>query len=297
MNTATGALNKSLSDSDLTQEIHDIDTTPPNYITTRFKRKHNEGFTTEFEQFKKDMMAVMTSLMETQLNEIRKNTQTLSEIKESNRNIESSIEFLTAENEATNKKIQRLEKQTTEDKKQIYILEGKVEEVLKHSRRTNFEIKNVPKLGNETKVELLDIVMNLSKTIDCPLTKTDIKDVYRTRGKPGGPQATPIIVETSSVILKNDVLKLCKLFNAKHNEKLRAKHLGLRSLEDTPVFVSEQLTPKAARLYYLAREFKRQHEYKYCWTAYGNIYLKKDDNAKVIQLMNEAQITLLSNEK
>jgi hypothetical protein len=296
MNTATGAMNKSQSETDLTLGAHDTNCTPPN-ITTRFKRKHNNDFAADLEQFKKEMTAVMTSLMQTQLVEIQKNTQTLSEIKESNRNIETSIEFLTAENEATNNKIQRLEKQSTEDKKQINLLENKVEEVLKHSRRTNFEIKNVPKLGNETKDELINIVTNLSKTIDCPLTKTDIKDVYRTRGKPGGPQSTPIIVETSSIILKNDVLKLCKLFNAKHSEKLRAKHLGLRSMEDTPVYVAEQLTPKAARLYFLARELKRQHEYKYCWTAYGNIYMKKHDNAKVIQILNEDQISLLSKEK
>lgn len=294
--TDSAALNKSQSESDLRLGTHD-NSTPVNNVTTRFKRKYNDDFAADLEQFKNEMRTLMTSLMQPQLLEIQKNSQTLSEIKESNRNIESKIEFLTAESEATNSRIECLEKQCAEDKKQITLLENKVEEVLKHSRRTSFEIKNVPKLGSETKLELINIVMNLSKTIDCPLTKSDIKDVYRVRAKPGGPQATAIIVETSSIILKNDVLKSCKLFNAKYKEKLRAKHLGLRSSEETPVFVSEQLTPRAARLYFLARELKRQQQYKYCWTAYGNIYLKKDDNANIVHVTSEAQITSLSNQK
>lgn len=87
---------------------------------------------------------------------------------------------------------------------------------------------------------------------------------------------------------------MCKYHNTKHNEKLRAKHLGLRMSEETPIYISEQLTPKAARLFFLGRELIKQKLYKYCWTSYGNIYLRRDDGTAVIQIVNEAQITQLS---
>lgn len=287
------ALDKSLSETDLSR-LGNNEKTPPNFTGSRIKRKRQDVITDDLSSFKEEMRSMITYMMETQLKEIKKNNDTLKEIQQTNRNIESAVEFLSAQNDEFRKKIERLENQSSEDKKYITILEDKVEELLKNSRKTNFEIKNVPKNKNETKNDLIDLVMSLSKSIERPISKSDIKDIYRVRGKKDSTQNTPIIVETSSVILKNEIIKMCKYYNTKHNEKLRAKHLGLRISEETPIYISEQLTPKAARLFFLGRELIKQRLYKYCWTSYGNIYLRRDDGTAVIQIVNEAQITQLS---
>lgn len=286
-------LNKSLSETCL-NKVGINEQSPPNFVASRNKRKRKESLTEDLSSFKEEMRCMISSMMETQLKEIRKNNDTLKEIQQTNRKIESAVEFLSAQNDEFRKKIEKLEIQSSEDKKCIMALEDKIEELLKNSRKSNLEIKNVPKKKDETKNDLIDIVVNLSKSIELPISKTDIKDVYRVRGKRDSTQNTPIIVETSSVLLKNDTLKMCKYFNTKYSEKLRAKHLGLRTSEETPVFISEQLTPKAARLFFLARELKKQKLYKYCWTSYGNVYLRMDDNTAVIQVINEAQVTQLS---
>lgn len=263
-------------------------------ITTRFKRKHGNDLMSEMAHFREEMKSMMVSMMDTQLAEIRKNSDTLKEIQASNRNIETSIEFLSAQNVEVNKKIERLEKQSSDDKNHIIFLEQKLEEVLKNSREANYEIKNVPKNSTESKSDLIEFVLNLSRTIECPMTRADIRDIYRVRGKPNGSLATPIIVELSSTVIKNDTLKMCKMYNSKHSEKLRAKHLGVSSSGETPIYVSEQLTPKAARLYFLARELKRQKLYNFCWTGYGNVYLRKDEGSPVVQVTSEAQVMHLS---
>ncbi|CAH2216335.1 jg23165, partial [Pararge aegeria aegeria] len=157
----------------------------------------------------------------------------------------------------------------------------------------NFEIKNVPKKVNETKEDLIEMVNCLSKSVGTSIAVSDIKDIYRVRGKREDISNTPIVVETSSAIFKTDLLKMCKNYNVKHKSKLCAKHLGFRTSEDTPIFVSEQLTPKGARLYFLARELVRTKAYRFCWTAYGKVFVRKDENSPIITIKNETQISYL----
>lgn len=86
------------------------------------------------------------------------------------------------------------------------------------------------------------------------------------------------------------MLKMCKSFNIKNKSKLRAKHMGFKKEEETPVYISEQLTAKGARLHFLARDLAKSNKYKYCWTAYGKIFVRKDENSAVIQITYEAQV-------
>lgn len=133
------------------------------------------------------------------------------------------------------------------------------------------------------------MVICLSETINCQISKKDIKDIYRVRGKKPDHKNAPIIVETHSALLKSDFLKMAKAFNIKNKTKLCAKHLGLKSREDTPVFLSEHLTAKGSRLHYLARDLARSKEYKFCWTSYGKVYVRKNEQAPIILIRSEQQ--------
>ncbi|XP_013173848.1 PREDICTED: uncharacterized protein LOC106122445 [Papilio xuthus] len=240
----------------------------------------------------KELIISRTSFQE---DELKKIAPTLLEIQQSNRNIESSIAFLSAQNEEYRKKIEKLERQAQEDKKYVTLLEEKIEDIQKSMRKTCFEIKNVPKKDKESKEDLIEMVTNLTKNIGCDVDKNHIKDIYRVRGKKDGARNTPIIVETTSTILKNDILKMSKSFNIRHKTKICAQHLGLRNGEDVPVYVTENLTPKSARLYFLARDLVKSKSYKFCWTAYGKVYVRKDENSAIILISNESQIQPLIN--
>lgn len=233
---------------------------------------------------------MIKSLFSAQEQELKNINPTLKEIQQSNHNIENSIAFLTEQNEEFKKKIKQLELQAKEDRKYITILEDKLEDLQKGYRKTNFEMKNVPKKNIETKEDLIDMVTCLSKFVGSSIGKSDIKDIYRVRGKREGITNTPIVVETSSTLQKNDLLKMCKAYNVKHKDKLCAKHLGFHIFEDTPIFISEQLTAKGARLHFLARDLVKTKAYKFCWTAYGKVYVRKDENSPTITITNEAQV-------
>lgn len=165
------ALDKSLSETELSR-LGNNEKTPPNFTGSRIKRKRQDVIMDDLSSFKEEMRSMIISMMETQLKEIKKNNDTLKEIQQTNRNIESAVEFLSAQNDEFRKKIERLENQSSEDKKYITVLEDKVEELLKNSRKTNFEIKNVPKNNNETKNDLIDLVISLSKSISLLVSQT-----------------------------------------------------------------------------------------------------------------------------
>lgn len=278
-------MDKSHSESDLNQFL-DVEV-PLN----RGKRRREEN-----EDSNSDIKCFISSLMAEQQKEIKKIGIVLTEVRETNKNIENSIAFLTAQNEEFKNKIEKLEKQAERDKEYILNLENKIEDLQISSRKSNFEIKNVPKGMGETKEELVDMVLQLSNTVNCKIEKNDIKDIYRIRNKKKEVRNTPIIVETSSTILKTEFLQRCKNYNIKHKTKLTAKHVGNRTNPDTPIFVSEQLTAKRSRLYFLARDLVKNKKFKYCWTAFGKVYLRKDENSRIITITSETQIHQLTQE-
>lgn len=276
---------KSLSDTDIAYHV-----TPPTFVSTRRIKRKRLADESTLDDFKEEIKSLISLISKDQKEGFDRNAIALAEIKQANLNIENSLSFLTAQNEEMRKKIEKLEGKVNEDRKYIITLEQKIESMQQDNRKSNFEIKNVPTVPNETKTDLVDMVISLSKTIGCEMTKSDIKDVYRVRSKRDAPKNMPIIVETSSTLLKNDILKLTKAFNVHTKSKLCAKHLGFRTSVDTPIYISSQLTAKGARLYFLARDLVKQKIYKYCWISYGKIYLRKTDDSAIILVTNEAQI-------
>lgn len=262
-----------------------LELTPPQYVFARNKNVSSE----DLQCLKEEIKSMIKSLWAEQQKEIKNITSTLLEIKETNTNIENSIALLSAQNAELASKITHLENKSREDREYIALLEEKVENLQMGQRKTNLEIKNVPKKNDESKEDLIEMVLRLSSTIGGSLRREDITDIYRVRGKKEL-QNPPIILETSSTLIKTDILKLCKAFNVKTKSKLCAKHLGFRTSEDTPVFISEQLTPRGSRLHFLARDLAKTKQYKYCWTAYGKVYVRKTDSSAIITIKSEAQV-------
>ncbi|XP_048487715.1 uncharacterized protein LOC125491003 [Plutella xylostella] len=126
-----------------------------------------------------EIKEMIETFMDKQDQEFKKYAKTLKETQQTNANIEHSLAFLTEQNDVLKRKIESLEVQMKEDKKYISILEDKIENMQMDSRKSNFEIKSVPKKDMETKEDLIDMVLNLSANIGGQLKKEDIKDIYR----------------------------------------------------------------------------------------------------------------------
>ncbi|CAH2089435.1 unnamed protein product [Euphydryas editha] len=283
--------------SQFTNEIREQNT-PPNYVSFRNKRPRETGTSpSDFSRFKDEIKDLVTSLICEQKQDIREISSSLKELAQINTGIESAVSLLTQQNENFRKKIEQLEQQSKKDREYISILENKIEDLQRWSRKSSIELKNVPRKPKENRSDLVNVVVNLSKTVNLELCPRDIKDVYRLKSKKESEKNPPVIVELPSTIMKTDLIKKIKEFNYKNKSKLQAKHLGFTINEDTPVFVSEQLTAKGSRLYFLSRDLVKTNMYKYCWTSYGKVFVRKDDTSKIIHIQNEAQIHHLMQEK
>lgn len=95
-----------------------LEYTPPNYVSSRNKRKRNEeSLASEFDLMKEEMKELIMTLFAQQKEELKDISPTLKEIKIVNANIENSIAFLTLQNEDLKKKIDTLERQSKDDNK------------------------------------------------------------------------------------------------------------------------------------------------------------------------------------
>lgn len=286
-------MNKALSEPNIPDCTDDTQRTPPNYVALRNKRGRDYEYKADFSDFKEEVKTLISSLIVSQSEEIKKISSTLVEIRATNTNIENSMAYLTSQNEELRKKIEQIELKGKKDEEYIILLEDKIEDLQRVNRKTGIEVKNAPKIQNETRSDLIKMITCLSNDIKCPIQQNDIKDIFRVPSKRSDVKNGPIVVELTSAILKTDFLNSTRSYNRSNKQKLCAKHLGFTTNEYTPIYVSEQLTTKGARLFFLARDLAKSKAYKYCWTSFGQVCVKKDDNSPKIIIKSELQVNKL----
>lgn len=147
-------------------------------------------------------------------------------------------------------KIQCLEDERVQDKKNICILEEKIETLERKIRSTRLKIRNKTwKIRNKIRVSktLNDAkppdLKEESKTVNINLHEQHIKDVYRINSK--NESLKPLIVEFYSVVIKENLLKAVKDFNKDkiRDDERNTSHFNVPG-PARPVYLSETLTFK-----------------------------------------------------
>lgn len=224
-------------------------------------------------------------------NKIEDLHSTINTIKQQNIELTKSVEVMSFKHDEFLSRVTKLEEDKVQNAQRIKYLEDRLEFFERKNRSTSLEIRNVMKEQGETKDDLCKIVTNLGSAINVDLQEASIKDIYRINAKD---KSNPIIVDFTSVLLKEKVIKGTKIFNKTKSkgDKLNSSHLKLKQ-RLSPVFISEALTLKSQRLFYLARLFQKQLNYAFCWTSHGVVYLRKNVNSSQIRITTEEDIEAL----
>lgn len=136
------------------------------------------------------------------------------------------------------------------------------------------------------------MVITIANAVNVKLSQIDVQDVYRL---PMHGTNNTVIVDIASPILKSKILAGVRKYNSKNKERpLDTSCLG-SSTEPQVIFVSENLTPKARRLHFLARDFAKSNDFDFCWSTNGKIFLRKKVGAKQILVKTPAQLETLKN--
>lgn len=279
----------------LTFQTYDSDTASERSgngsVSIRTKRRRDQEDIGDLKHEMRELFSQLSTSVE----------QQFQAVKQQNTDLKESLQFMSDKYDAVLEKVRYLEEERAQDKKNIYMLEEKLEAVERKIRSTGLEIRNMPKNSNdekrpESKSELCNLIKSLSKTVNINLEEEHIRDIYRTSSK--NDTLKPLIVEFTSVLIKEDILRAVKNFNKDKTRdgKLNTNHLNI-SGPVRPVYVSETLTFKTQRLFYMSREFARDNYYSYCWTSRGSVYLRKTEGQSLIRIQSESDLTKLMKNK
>ncbi|KAJ8724445.1 hypothetical protein PYW08_015919 [Mythimna loreyi] len=223
----------------------------------------------------------------------------LREAKRRDEEIKESISFLSEKYDVALKQIESLKSEKNEDKKRIIALEERVDYLEKKTCSATIEIRNVPKLISEQnkyegKEDLSNFICKMGKIVDAEIKYNDIKDIYRIKPHEKSNGTGTIIAEFSTVLGKERVLTATKKFNKDKQlcDKLHTEHFNLKS-EKKPIYVSESITKKTAKLFSQVREFAKANGFT-CWIFRGAVFLRFKNNERV-QIKSEHDLASIQN--
>ncbi|XP_044755110.1 uncharacterized protein LOC123314062 [Coccinella septempunctata] len=156
--------------------------------------------------------------------------------------------------------------------KSLQLEVSEIKKILNEREQRDLEstliVHGVPRENDEN---VQDIVENLVTKLEVEI-QGKVLSAYRV-GKTTG-RAAPIRISMENKSDKINMIKSCNKI------KLTAKALGYKS--DEKIFLNHDLTKANRQLYKEARDFKYRNGYKYLWIKEGNIFLRKDDNSKIL---------------
>uniref|UniRef100_A0A2A4JFR4 FP protein C-terminal domain-containing protein n=1 Tax=Heliothis virescens TaxID=7102 RepID=A0A2A4JFR4_HELVI len=252
-------------------------------VTSKTTDKNNDHISmAAFNIFSKDQEKRFEDLVEKINNIILQNSE-----------LKDSVQLMSNKHDELLKRISELECEREEDKKRIQLLQDSVENLERKSRACGIELRNVPRTSGETKESLCNLVVNVGKTLNVNIEKSNIREVFRVKSKDN---SDPIIIEFDSVLRKHNVIKGVKEFNKNRNrnDKLNTTHMGLQSPVQ-PIYISESLTSKTQKLYAQARAFRKNYGYKFCWTSHGIVYLRDKIDSQQIRVNSESDLDKIRN--
>ncbi|CAK1544928.1 unnamed protein product [Leptosia nina] len=190
-------------------------------------------------------------------------------IDSTSQDIEKSMDFLSKQVDGIQNKIDGLQSQWKSVSADLQAIEDQQEYLAKSLNKTCLEVRNVPKTDQSSKSSLYDHVLHLCRSLKVSVNSNDIRDVTRVTNRKDTSK-TSFIVELTNTLRKNDILNAVKNFYKTHNNQpLSSDLLGI-SGDATTIYISEYLTRKTKRLFHLAKDWAKSHNYKYCWASNGH---------------------------
>lgn len=275
---------KSLSNPDLSSNIE-------NFNITKRKRKGH----TDLEDMTSLHTEILSMLNCFKADRDKENVQFLKAIEElrtqskefikSNNNIEKILEQNTAMYKDLKEKVDKISTEHENAMIKISSLEEQIEDLHRSKKATTVEIRNIPISDNDN---LRDIVNNIHNSLNLTISKHDLIQVFRLKNN----QKT-IIAEFQTMQQSRALLNAVKQYNkTQPEEKFSTKTLNWEGV-NVPVYISEALTPRARKLHFLARDLRKNFNYKHCWTWQGKLFVKKSDDSDIIWIRSEQQIESL----
>lgn len=140
--------------------------------------------------------------------------------------------------------------------------------------KKNLLVQGIPYKENEN---LPDIINKIGNYLDVP----------------GGNKFTAFRLgrdknKSSVKVIFEDELTKTKFLKSRKKFDLKSSDLGFTT--DNKIFMNHELTKTNLELYMAAKVFKKDRNFKFLWIGDGNIFLRKDENSKVLLINSKSQL-------
>lgn len=269
-------------------------TTDVGNVTHRYKRKRPEYCNEELLEFMTEMKAMFKELKDHQASQdakIDKISVAIQDIKIQSTALQTSADFLSNKFDTIESQLHKLETERHSNLEYMHSLENKLEYLERHKRATCVEIKNIPHTTGETKQGLLNQVISIANVLNTSIDPHYVRDVFRINTK--DPNTKTIIVDFTSVLPKEQLIRKYKDYNKSNkSSKFNTETLHLKGPRK-PVYISENLTPKMKRLFYVSKEYARTNSIEHCWLSNGKIFLRKKEGQAAVLIKGEDDLKIL----
>lgn len=156
------------------------------------------------------------------------------------------------------------------------------------------EFSGIDETPGENTAEIITKIVN---KLGVELKENDIKSTYRKNliaRNSGEPKK--IIVKFKNLKVKNSIIQKKRnvrldmlLFNSNEesNNNNSNNHNNLKT-----IFISEALTTYFSLLFKMARDMKRNKTVKFAWVKNGKIFIRKEENTKIIQVLKKSDLNV-----
>ena len=206
---------------------------------------------------------------------------TLIELQRAIEFINHQYELMKKANEITNREMENLKTENKLMKTELLRLSNcsklqqeAINEMEQYSRRECLEIRGVTEDPN-WEVDTNDIVMKVGSLMGVDLDEDDISTSHRLP-KSRHSDAPPAII---AKFVRRDIRD--RFYRNRKNLKTKSAKDIDASLPQYKIYISESLTKKNRDLFHKAVQVKKNLQYKFIWSHYGKIYLRKDNSCRL----------------
>lgn len=185
-------------------------------------------------------------------------------------------------------KVSAMDKLTTENASAINALSNRVEQLEQYTRSNNLEIQGVDERAGENVYIILETIGN---AIGCPIARRDIDIAHRVSHlSANNKMPKSIIARFISRLTRDAFLAAAKNFKKKSNRQ--EPGISINDISNK-LFINEHLTGRNKILLSKAKAAARDKQFKYVWTRYGQVFMRRNDTSAIFRVNCEADLLKL----
>lgn len=169
-------------------------------------------------------------------------------------------------------------------------MKTEVDDQEQYGRRECLELRGIP-VSDSLHENTDDLVQSVGKVLDIDIQDSDISVSHR------------LPISKSNTSRTSPAAIIVKFTNRKIRDNLYRSRLKLKDFDigdigfgrygNDKIYIQESLTAKRRKLFNQCLAARKKYHYKFIWTYYGTVYLRKNESCSAVKISSSKDLELL----